>query len=157
VASIGDDLPHLHVLLAGDGPDRDRLVASARALGLEDRVRFAGARRDVANVLAALDVFVLSSDFEGSPLALIEAMAAGKAIVATRVGGVPDLIDDGVHGLLVPPGDPGALGTALLSLARDPARRAALGAAARGRQREELTLDGMIERITMLYERVTRQ
>ena len=149
-------VPDLHVLLAGDGPDRAALEAHVRSAGLAGRVSLPGARGDVADVLAALDVFALSSDFEGSPLAVIEAMAAGKAIVATQVGGVPDLLEHGRAGLLVPRRDVEELARAFVRLAGDEGLRARLGGAARRRQAAELTLSGTIDRITMLYERTVR-
>jgi glycosyltransferase involved in cell wall biosynthesis len=154
-AQAAESVPGLHVLLAGDGPDRARVEAQVQSLGLAGRVHIPGARRDVSDVLAALDVFALSSDFEGSPLAVIEAMSAGKPIVATRVGGVPDLLAGGRAGVLVPPRDEAALARAIVDLAGDAGLRERLGAAARERQRAELTLASTVERITMLYERVS--
>jgi glycosyltransferase involved in cell wall biosynthesis len=93
------------VLLAGDGPERSKLEAQATSLGLNDVVRFLGARRDVPDLLAAADAFVMTSVTEGQPMALIEAMAAGVPCVATRVGGIPVLLGDGA-GLLAPPSAP---------------------------------------------------
>ena len=89
------------------------------------------------------------------PLAVMELMAAGKPVVATSVGGVPDLVGDGVHGLLVPPGDPDALAATLAMLLRDPERRAALGAAGRERQRREFDFDRMVRRLEQRYEELT--
>ena len=142
----------LQALVVGDGPERGRLEALAADLGIAEATIFTGRRDDVPDVLAALDVVVSSSVFEGSPLALIEAMAAGKAIVATRVGGVPDLIEDGQHGLLVEPSDPASLATAIESLLADPDLRRELGARAARRQRAEFTLEVTIERLQELYE-----
>ena len=91
------------VLVAGDGPERDALEQQAKALSLDDRaVRFLGARTDVDDLLCAADFFVLPSDTEGLPLSVLEAMSHGLPIVASRVGGIPELIDDNTHGLLVP-------------------------------------------------------
>ncbi|HDN80641.1 MAG TPA: glycosyltransferase, partial [Chloroflexi bacterium] len=98
--------PHahgLHLLLVGDGPLRPELEAQVKALGLKQRVCFLGVRTDIPEILAAADVFVLSSRWEGNPLSVMEAMAAGKPVVATVVGGVPELVEDGVSGILVPP------------------------------------------------------
>jgi glycosyltransferase involved in cell wall biosynthesis len=152
-ARVRREHPGLRVLVVGDGPDRGRLEDERRRLALDDVVLLPGARRDVADVLAALDIFVLSSAFEGSPLALLEAMAAAKPIVATAVGGVPDLIEDGRDGLLVPAGDLDALAAALLELLADPARARSLGAAAQARQRAEFTIAANVSRLEMLYER----
>lgn len=144
----------LQVLIAGRGPQLDELQALIDARGLNDTVRLLGGRTDVPDVLAASDVAVQCSDFEGSPLAVMEYMAAGRAVVATRVGGVPDLIEEGVHGLLVPPRDPGALAQAIGELLDDPARRAEMGERGRERQHAEFDLDAMVRRIEALYERL---
>jgi glycosyltransferase involved in cell wall biosynthesis len=99
-----------------------------------------------------MDVGVVSSDFEGSPLAILEMMAAGVPVVSTAVGGVPDLIEDGVHGLLVPPRDPASLAAALERLSADVQARARMGAAAKARQKQEFSIDVMTERVASLYE-----
>jgi glycosyltransferase involved in cell wall biosynthesis len=137
--------------IAGVGPDRDRLSRLIGELGLGDAVQLLGFRTDVPDLLHAFDVVVMSSHSEGAPLALIEAMAAGKPIVATSAGGVPELIEDGVHGLLVPPRQPAALAAAVARLLDDPELAAALGRAARKRQRTELDLDVTIQRLQDLY------
>jgi glycosyltransferase involved in cell wall biosynthesis len=141
--------PGLVVLLPGAGPEEGALRAAAAGL---DGVRFLGLRDDIPDVLAALDLAVLCSHREGSPLSVMEYMAAGLPVVATRVGGVPDLIADGVHGLLVAPGDARALADAIGALLDDPARRAEMGALARERQRAEFDLDVMVGRVQALYE-----
>ena len=119
-------------------------------------VELLGARRDVPNILAALDVAVSSSVSEGSPLAVMEYMAAGKAIVATRVGGVPDLITDRIHGLLVEPRDARGLADAVAELLRDAELRAAVAANARERQQREFTLTVLVDRLELLYEELVR-
>jgi glycosyltransferase involved in cell wall biosynthesis len=100
--------------LVGDGEERAGLEALGRELGLDDAVTFFGWRRDLAAVYGDLDVVVNASRNEGTPVALIEALAAGRPVVATRVGGTPDLLGAGERGLLVPPGDPEALARAVL-------------------------------------------
>ena len=147
-----DEFPRLRVLIAGTGPEEERLRALVRARALESRVLLLGFRRDVPDVLAALDVLVLSSDREGSPLAVMEAMAAGKPTVATRVGGVPDLLEDGEHGVLIPPRNPAALADALRPLLRDPRRAQALGRRARERQRRDFDIAATSRRIEDIYE-----
>lgn len=142
----------VRALVVGDGPERGRLEALAARLGIAEATIFTGRRDDIPDVLAALDVVVSSSVFEGSPLALIEAMAAGKAIVATRVGGVPDLIEDGRHGRLVEPNDPAGLAAAIEPLLADAALRRELGERAARRQQAEFTLETTIERLQELYE-----
>jgi glycosyltransferase involved in cell wall biosynthesis len=151
-ASLREKHPGLHVVIAGGGPERERLDALIGELGLSDVVLMLGRRLDVPNILAALDVAVCASNFEGSPLAVMEYMEAGLPIVATRVGGVPDLIDDGVHGLLVQPGEPLELAGAIDELLRDRPRAAALGARARERRRREFDLDVMVHNMEALYE-----
>jgi glycosyltransferase involved in cell wall biosynthesis len=111
------------LLLAGDGPLRPALEARAAALGLTDRVRFLGTRSDVATLLLAADITVLTSDWEGLPIAVLESLAAGRPVVATDVDGVREVLEGG-GGLLVPPGDPAATATAVNDLLGDPFRRA---------------------------------
>jgi glycosyltransferase involved in cell wall biosynthesis len=141
---------NLTVVIVGDGPERAALEAQAALLDLGSRVRFLGARTDVARVLAAADIGVLCSDREGTPLALLEYMQAGLGIVATAVGGVPDVIRDDVEGLLVAPGAPDALARAMSRLAADRDLRQRLGDAARSRCATEFdisTLAGSLERL----------
>ncbi|MEM7349860.1 MAG: glycosyltransferase, partial [Acidobacteriota bacterium] len=142
----------LEVVLVGDGPRHEALTAEARRLGIGSAVHFLGRRGDPDCIYPALDLFVLSSLREGSPNVLLEAMACGIAAIATRVGGVPELIDDGDQGLLIPPGDPKVLATALQRLATDPALRHRLGQAARERVERELTVERMVEKHEALYE-----
>jgi glycosyltransferase involved in cell wall biosynthesis len=150
-------IPEVRVLIVGDGPERDNLTRLVRELALEEVVLFTGHRSDIGDVLAASDVVALSSAFEGSPLALMESMGAGKPVVATRVGGVPEIARDGIDGLLVPPGDSDALALALTTLLRDPDLRARLGAAGRERQRSEYDIHVMVQRLEHLYESLFAQ
>jgi glycosyltransferase involved in cell wall biosynthesis len=149
--------PDLQVLLIGDGPERQALERLSGELGLEANARFLGLRQDVPEVLRALDVAVCSSDFEGSPLAILEYMDAALPVVSTRVGGVPDMIEPGVHGLLVAPKDPDALGAAIAELLRDPQRRREMGLRARERRRSEFELSSMLERLEALYLELLEQ
>ncbi|MBI5478319.1 MAG: polysaccharide deacetylase family protein [Deltaproteobacteria bacterium] len=135
------------VVLFGEGPLLDEMRRRLAPLG--GRVLLPGARRDVEHILWALDVFVLASHTEGLSNAILEALAAGRTICATRVGGNPELIDEG-SGVLVPPGQPAALAEALEALCRDPGRRLALGAAARARAVASFSHAGMVRR----YEEV---
>ena len=118
-------------LIVGDGDQMESLRRQAEALGIAASVVFAGHRTDVPALLGALDVFCISSTYEGTPLALFEAMAAGKAIVSTAVDGCREVLEDGVTGLLVPPRDPEALSSALLRCVDDAALRASLARRAR--------------------------
>ncbi len=146
--------PEARVLIVGDGPERAPLEALVAELGLSHSVRLLGARDDVPDVLAALDVAVTCSDFEGTPLSVLEYMEAALPVVATRVGGLAHLLEDGVHGLLVPRRNPAALAEALDALLGDPGRRRAMGAAGRERRRAEFDLDVMVARVEELYERL---
>ncbi len=141
----------LRCAIAGVGPDEHKLGQLAAELGVDEEIRWIGHREDVPEVVRALDVAVLPSRWEGSPLALMEYMALGAPIVATAVGGVPELIDDGVHGLLVPPRDPGSLADAIERLLEDRTLAAMLGRAAQERQRAEHDLDTQVARLERLY------
>jgi glycosyltransferase involved in cell wall biosynthesis len=152
LAALLPTVPDLRVVIAGEGPQRAALEALAAELGVERSLILLGHRSDVPDLLAAFDLAVSSSSFEGSPLALMEYMDAALPVVATRVGGVPDLIDDGVHGLLVEPGDAGALARAMGELLRDPGRAREMGARGRERRRSEFDLDGTVRRLEALYE-----
>src|SRR5262249_10488449 len=150
-ALLRPGFPNLRVLIVGDGELRAELEETVARFELGDVVTLTGYRADISNVLASLDVAVLSSQWEGSPLAVLEYMDAGRAIVATRVGGVPDLIEDGAHGRLVPPGDPAAISAAVAALLRDGDEARRMGEAARERRRGEFTIQKMVERIEGLY------
>jgi glycosyltransferase involved in cell wall biosynthesis len=154
-ARLVSEFPILKVVIAGEGPERVNLEALVTELGLDGRVMLVGPRTDVSDVLASFDVAVSSSDYEGSPLAVIEYMAAAKAIVATRVGGVPDLIEDGIHGLLVEAQDAEGLASAVARLLREPDLRARMGEEARKRQQAEFTIDAAVNRLELLYEELS--
>jgi sugar transferase (PEP-CTERM/EpsH1 system associated) len=156
-AQVREHIPFARLLLVGDGALRAELEAQACALGVSDAVIFAGTRPDVAEILAALDVFVLSSLWEGMPNAVMEAMAAGLPVVATAVGGVPELVVDGVTGLLVPPRDADGLSEAMCCLLRDPARRRTMGQAGRKRVRQHFTVERMVRQTESLYEELVRK
>jgi glycosyltransferase involved in cell wall biosynthesis len=147
-----DELPDLRLLIAGEGPDRGRVEALIGQLGLGASVTLLGGRGDVPDFLEALDVAVCSSDWEGSPLSVMEYMEAELPVVATRVGGIPDMISNGVEGVLVPPGRPEAIAAAVADLLRDPDRAAEMGRRGRLRRREEFDLDVTARRIGDLYE-----
>ncbi len=131
-------IPAAHLLIVGDGPLRTDLEAEAAALGLAGRVHFAGTQRDVRPYVSAFDLFVLASTRESFPLAAREAMAMGKPVVAPRVGGCAEVVDDGRTGLLVPPTEPERLAEALLALLGNPEAVARMGAAGRAKAEREL-------------------
>ena len=119
-------VPGVRFLIAGDGDLLDSLKAQAKALGVPEAILFTGHRKDVPALLAATDVLCISSNYEGTPLVLFEAMAAGKAVVSTAVDGCREVIQDKRTGLLVPCADPEKLGDALLRVIEDPSLRARL-------------------------------
>jgi L-malate glycosyltransferase len=154
-ARLTDDYPDLVCQIAGEGEMRGALEASARQRGLADRFRLLGSVADVPAFLAGLDIAVLPSRSEGMSNALLEYMAAGRAIVATSVGAAAELIDDGVHGLLVPPNDAGKLAEAIDRLLKNPGLAHRIGKAARRRVRERYSREAMVERFTDFYERLS--
>jgi glycosyltransferase involved in cell wall biosynthesis len=145
--------PRARFVLVGDGDLRPALEAQAEALGIARRVRFAGHRTDVPSVLAALDVVCISSTYEGTPLALFEAMAAGRAIVSTAVDGCREVLADGRTALLTPPRDPSALAAAILRILADaPLRRQLADAAAAESRRYDIA--ECVRQIEALYDEV---
>ena len=141
-----DEFPDLTVLVVGDGPMRLRIEQAAAELGLADHVLLAGARSDVPDILPALTVFTLCSyTIECFPMALLEAMASGRPAVCTDVGGVGEMLDDGITGYLVPPHDPVALADRLAELLRDRQLCQRMGAAARARVQREFGLDASVD------------
>jgi glycosyltransferase involved in cell wall biosynthesis len=126
-ARIADELPGLRVLVAGAGPEEQALRERITGAGLDGVVTLLGARSDVGQLLAAADAFCLPSRHEGLPISLLEAMSAGIPCVATRVGGIPGLVVDGEHGLLVPAADVGALAGALSTVLSEPETAARIG------------------------------
>jgi glycosyltransferase involved in cell wall biosynthesis len=137
--------------IAGRGEEEPRLRAQAATASIGDRVHLLGFRDDVADILAAGDVFTMPSLSEGLPLALVEGMSFGLPVVVTGVGGVPEVVTDGVEGLIVPPSDPGALATALAELLQNASRRQQMGAAARTRAVRDYALSTMADRYERLY------
>jgi len=147
-------LSDVYAVIIGDGPERARLTALSEDLGLMGRVHFAGQQANVWPWLAAWDVFALSSDWEGMSNALLEAMAAGLPVVATAVGGTPDLVIDGATGFLVPRRDPTALAEALASLVNDAEMRRRMGQAGRERVLQHFSIGRMVEQTQDLYEQL---
>ncbi len=137
--------------IAGRGEEEPRLRAQAATAGIGDRVHLLGFRDDVADILAAGDLFTMPSLSEGLPLALVEGMSFGLPVVVTGVGGVPEVVTDGVEGLIVPPSDPGALAAALGELLQNASRRQQMGAAARTRAIRDYALSTMADRYERLY------
>lgn len=149
--------PNAHLVLVGEGVLRQQLEGQAKSLGLSRQVHFLGLRTDIPDVLGAMDVFVLSSDYEGNPLSVMEAMASGLPIVSTAAGGVPDLFENGKEGFLVQPGDVQGLSLSMMSLLRNRELRQALGRAAARRARERFDVSTMVQAHEALYESLVDQ
>lgn len=148
-----DEEEGARLLVIGDGEERDRLTELARVLGVRRAVRFLGDRRDVDELMSIIDVVVLASHtVECLPFAVLEAMGRGRPAVATAIGGLPELIDPGVTGLLVRPGDERELATALLTIVQAPDRGASLGRAAYRRLIDDFPFDATIQRIENVME-----
>ncbi|MGK7876186.1 MAG: glycosyltransferase [Xenococcaceae cyanobacterium] len=146
-----------HLLLVGDGELRSTLEQQVARLGLVEQVTFAGYRRDIPQLLQAMDIFVLSSNYEGLPFAVLEAMAMSLPIVATAVNGVRDAIIPGETGLLVPPGQVGALGDAIAQLISNPEQCQRMGQASRDRFLRHYTAERMVHQTEELYSKLIRK
>jgi len=151
MALLKDRVPGVHWLQVGDGPDGDRLAGLVTGRGLGDVITLAGRRTDIGDILQALDVWVMSSIREGLPVALLEAMAAARPIVATDVGGIPDAVTDGESAYLVPAADPEALAQGIAALLADTELAARLGGAARQRVVRDYGNDAVAELIESIY------
>ncbi|MEE9257434.1 MAG: glycosyltransferase, partial [bacterium] len=145
--------PEARLLLAGDGELREAYERRAKELKIHRRVHFLGWREDVSDLLEAVDLFALPSLNEGMGRAAVEAMAAGLAVVATKVGGLPLIVDEGKTGLLVPPEDAGALAATIVHILSSPEARRAMGEAGR-RKAAAFSEDAMVEKIESLYRRI---
>lgn len=145
--------PDVHLTLIGDGPDRARLQDQVRRLGLSDAVTFAGyqSQDEVAQTLARSAVFVLPSFAEGVPVVLMEAMAARRPVVATRIAGIPELVEDGMSGRVVSPGDGAALVDAVCDVLSDPGRAATMGAAGRHKVEAEFDIAKEAGKLALLF------
>jgi sugar transferase (PEP-CTERM/EpsH1 system associated) len=140
------------LVVIGDGAERTALKALAQDLGVAGRIQWTGHRRDVPTLLPAFDLYVQPSLHEGMPNTILEAMAAGLSVVATAVGGTPEVVDDGITGLLVPPRDPDALAGAITALLRDPSLRHKMGRAGPERVKDHFSLEQMVQQTQALYE-----
>jgi glycosyltransferase involved in cell wall biosynthesis len=156
-ALILQKAPQTRFLIVGDGPLRKDLELQAQRLGLGKPLVFAGLRTDIPAVLAALDVLVFSSLWEGLPVALLEGMAAARPVVATAVGGIPEVVAPDKSAFLVPPGDAVALSQACLRLASDPATRRSMGQAGLERVAALYGIDAMIDRTAALYAKLLQE
>jgi glycosyltransferase involved in cell wall biosynthesis len=146
------EIPEAVFALAGEGPLRSALEAMACDMGVRDRIRFLGERSDVPDLLAACDIFVLPSLYEGLPISVLEAMAARRPVVATAIGGTDEAVVHGETGLLVPPADPTSLAAAIRRVLADDELRARLGKAGRARVAERFSVESMVRRVIDVYE-----
>jgi glycosyltransferase involved in cell wall biosynthesis len=150
-------LSHARFLIVGDGPRRESLEMLAGALGVERNVQFLGSRGDVPQLLAASDVFALTSQNEANPVSILEAMSVGRPVVATNVGSIREVIRDGENGFLVAPGDAEQIASRIIALLDDPLRCRAIGEAARETVVNGWSVDAMVSRyetlLASLYER----
>ena len=144
----------LQLDIAGDGPERSSVEEEIGALGLSDSVHLLGWRDDIPRFLDSWNLYVQSSSAEGFGLSVLEAMAAGLPVIATRVGGLPELVEEKATGLLVDPGDPIAMGDAIAALAPDARRRALMGARGRERVMRFFSVDKEVRSIRAVYEQL---
>ena len=154
VASLRTEFPDLRLEIAGSGPDQAALAQEVVRYGLADSVTFLGWQSPLAPLMATWDIFVHPSLDEGLPIAVIEAMAAGLPVVATAVGGTPELVDHGRTGWLVPPKDPEALANRLRMLLLNPERRRSMGASGRARVSESFSSDRMAAAVCRVYDNI---
>lgn len=148
---VANWMPAAKLLIAGDGVQEQSIRACIAGLGLEEHVRMLGVRRDIPRILAASDAFVLCSDREGLPIAVLEAMAAGRPVIATAVGDLPLVVQDGRTGMLVPRGDPQRLASALCHILQERALAAQMGEAGRQLVQSEYSLEQLVRRHQALY------
>lgn len=144
-------VPESHLVLVGDGPDRVALEALAMSTGVADRVHFVGYQNNPEEYFRALDVFALTSRSEGFPVSLLEAWSAGRPVVSTAVGGIPEVVVDGETGILVPVGDDGALASAFIRIHSEPGLAAKLGLAGRASLLNKYSLDSTYDEYRRRY------
>ena len=153
---VVQQLPDARFVILGEGELRDALERLVRDHHLEKHVLLPGFRIDVIGCIKGFDLFAMSSTTEGLGTSLLDAMACAKAIVATSAGGIPEIVEDGVNGRLVPPRDPAALARSIVELLSDPARRERMGRAGLERVRQRFTVDAMVAGTAAVYARVAR-
>jgi glycosyltransferase involved in cell wall biosynthesis len=149
---IAAEIPEARFVLVGDGSLRHERERQVEELGLRGKVKFLGKRNDVTGILRELSVSVLCSTSEGFSNVILESMAAGRPVVATDVGGNPELVEDGITGFVVPPADSGALANAIVTLLRAPDQRKAMGSLGRAKVKKNFSVASMVESHAILYE-----
>jgi len=148
------EIPNAYLVVVGEGPLQDELLKLVRELEIVDRVKFLGWRKDVPEILRGVDVYALASESEGMSNTILEAMASGRPVVTTNVGGNPELVVDGETGLLVPSLNPEALAAAIAKLLREPKLRRQLGENGRRRVEEQFSLEAMVRNYAKVYREV---
>lgn len=151
VPTVLEEFPKAIFVFAGDGPEREALEGQAKGLGIEDSIVFLGVRKDIPEILASIDVVAMPSVVEGLPMALLEAMASGKAVAATGVGAVPRVIQDRVNGILVSPGDVSGLSTALRDLLKSSEFRSTIGQRAQETVKSRFSAASMANQYLRVY------
>ncbi len=154
IRQIPDGDPACTFLFCGDGPCREALEREVRELGISDRVRFLGHRRDIMNIYQIMDLLVLPSHTEGLPNAILEALSFGKPVVATRVGGLPEIIQDGQSGLLVPPRRPDLLAKAIVRCLASPQAMRSMGENGRNVVMDKFSFDAQCAQLESVYDRI---
>lgn len=149
--------PDAQALIIGNGPEEDALKALARSLGIDSSIRFMESCTDTYKYLSAMDLFVFPSIKEGLGIALLEALASGKACIASRTGGIEDIITDGLNGILVDVGDPSGIAAEAIRLLRDDHLRRKLGEEAIALVRNKFTLDSMADKVSKLYKETVKR
>lgn len=156
-AKVRAENPATLFLIVGDGPERAELEQLAQRMNIAESLILTGYRADIPEVLSTIDLFVLPSLYEGLPTAALEAMAMAKPVIATHVGGTPEVVEDKVTGLLVPPRDPEALAEAIITLLQDRERAKAMGRAGRERVERYFSVERMVQQTEALYEELIRE
>lgn len=154
---LAEKIPDIHFLLIGEGPLRRELEQFTKQLKIDSKVHFLGVCGDVDELLGIIDVFVLPSLYEGLPLALLEALAMRKAVVATKVGGIPEVVEHGKNGILVEPRDPEGLAEGIVKLIRNPNLAAKMGEEGRKIVEEKFSTNVVVRKLENLYEELLYQ
>ena len=151
ISEILENVPDVRFIFVGDGPLRRELEKMTRELKVDQNVIFTGIRRDIPEIFSIMDVFIMPSIFEGLPLILLEAMAMGKPVIASRVGGIPEIVRHEVTGILVEPANPSAIANSIVKLLKDPVGAKRIGDSGREEVKRRFTIDTMTEKIEALY------
>jgi len=157
ISMVEKEMPRLKLLIIGEGEEENNLKILAETLDLTDKIIFAGLRYDVEKILPVAGLFILPSLWEGTPNVLLEAMAARKPVIATEVGGIPEVVVHGRTGILVPPEDSDALANAIKNLLKDKLKAEEMGKAGRLRVEEHFTIAGMLKKTEKLYQRILKE